>query len=321
MEPGLARVFIFPFIKKQLIISVKELLMSLFTLAEKWLQDTPQRTYSECIHKPARALGTTTTCGGRGSAFGFLPFRLFASLFVFPPPPVLSCRSARKPADLEQVGVYVPGLPPDLCKGHSDRVTLPVSGMGRKAGGYDQSAAHPGSQDLLPKSSGVGDAHAFHCTLCCGSPSVAWAVLAALSSSEQHPAHPEEATQVLSQQHTWGYILSPAEKRLALMFPSASDFSMASGCWLGVCAFLYMANFGIPQYWKIVSWQDFRPPFDVTVFQCGLTHNQTAQCYQRITEQTRQRAHLSSPEMIVRLLLMSSGCFQQTWMSVSGLYI
>lgn len=41
MEPGLARVFIFPFIKKQLIIPVKELLMSLFTLAEKWLQDAP----------------------------------------------------------------------------------------------------------------------------------------------------------------------------------------------------------------------------------------------------------------------------------------
>lgn len=83
MEPWLARVFIFPFIKKQLIIPVKELLMSLFTLAEKWLQDTPQRTYSECIHKPARALGTTSNLQ-RGSALGFLPFRLFASLFFLP---------------------------------------------------------------------------------------------------------------------------------------------------------------------------------------------------------------------------------------------
>lgn len=103
MEPGLARVFIFPFIKKQLIIPVKELLMSLFTLAEKWLQDTPQRTYSECIHKPARALGTTNNLW-RGSAFGFLPFHLFVSLFVFLPPPVQFNRSGRKPADLEHAG-------------------------------------------------------------------------------------------------------------------------------------------------------------------------------------------------------------------------
>lgn len=103
MEPGLARVFIFPFIKKQLIIPVKELLMSLFTLAEKWLQDTPQRTYSECIHKPARALGTTNNLR-RGSAFGILPFRLFASLVVFPPSPVPFNRSGRKPADLEHAG-------------------------------------------------------------------------------------------------------------------------------------------------------------------------------------------------------------------------
>lgn len=106
MEPGLARVFIFPFIKKQLIIPVKELLMSLFTLAEKWLQDTPQRTYSECIHKPARALGTTNNLR-RGSAVGFLPFRLSDSLFVFPPSLAQLDRSGGKPADLERAGWVV----------------------------------------------------------------------------------------------------------------------------------------------------------------------------------------------------------------------
>lgn len=58
-----------------------------------------------------------------------------------------------------------------------------------------------------------------------------------------------------------------------LMFSSASTFSTASGCWHGVCTLLYRASFGILQYWKTVSWHDFRHPFDITGSQCGVTHN------------------------------------------------
>lgn len=100
MEPGLARVFIFPFIKKQLIIPVKELLMSLFTLAEKWLQDTPQRTYSECIHKPAGALGTTNNLRRERKCFWISAFPSVCFFVCFSSP------SSAVPQIWEETGVF-----------------------------------------------------------------------------------------------------------------------------------------------------------------------------------------------------------------------
>lgn len=129
-----------------------------------------------------------------------------------------------------------------------------------------------------PNSSGEGDAHVSPCVAPCAVALHPQHGLAALSSSEQPRAAPKSSpggTFRSCPSSTSGGTSTPQQRRtrLALMFSSASAFSMASGCWLGACALLVRAKFGIPQDWKTFSWHDFRHPFDVTGFQCGLAHN------------------------------------------------
>lgn len=92
-----------------------------------------------------------------------------------------------------QAGIYTPGLPPGLCKGHSDRVTLPVRQLtGRKEGrrvcSDCSSPRKPGSAARIIRRGKCP------CLLLCGPSSTRG--LAALSSSGQHQLHPEEATPV-----------------------------------------------------------------------------------------------------------------------------
>lgn len=158
------------------------------------------------------------------------------------------------------VGMYIHELPLDSCKGHSVSVKLPVGQLvGSRGRGRALSPAHPQSQDLLPKSSGDGDAHISHCTLWCGPSPMAWDGCPQQPQAEEHPSPPRRRplrscpnnmcrdTSTLCQR-----------RRVAGMFSSACAFSAASGCWPGASVVLYWAKFGIPQCWKTFSWHHFR---------------------------------------------------------------
>lgn len=157
-----------------------------------------------------------------------------------------------------QVRMYIPELPPDLCKGHSISMKLPVRQLMESRGrGCALSPTHPRSQDLLPKSSGLEDAHLSHCTLCCG-PSPTWDGCPQQPQAEVHQLYPWGG-------HS-GHVLRARvgihplwqRRRVAEMFSSACAFSAASGCWLGASAVPYWAKFVIPQHWKTFCWHCLR---------------------------------------------------------------
>lgn len=265
MEPGLARVFIFPFIKKQLIIPVKELLMSLFTLAEKWLQDTPQRTYSECIHKPGRALGTTNNLCRQRKCFWISAFPSVCFFVCFSSPSSAvaqiceetgrygACRLGSVFMDCHQI----------CARGAETAWHCQSWLMGRMRSGCS-SPREPGCAAQI-----AGVEMPIHLVSACAVVflhGMGWLPSAALSSQ----LHPERTLRSCPSSTEQGSSSPQQRTSLALMF-SASALSLLA--W-SLCTPL-QANFGIPQYWKTLSWLDFRHPFDVTGFQCGLTHNYT----------------------------------------------
>lgn len=162
-----------------------------------------------------------------------------------------------------QVGVCVHGLPPDLCQGCRDSVTLPVVAHGEDALGCS-SPREPGCAAQI-----AGVEMPIHLVSACAVVflhGMGWLPSAALSSQ----LHPERTLRSCPSSTEQGSSSPQQRTSLALMF-SASALSLLA--W-SLCTPL-QANFGIPQYWKTLSWLDFRHPFDVTGFQCGLTHNYT----------------------------------------------
>lgn len=116
---------------------------------------------------------------------------LFLCLFFFPLQCSLTDLGGNQQIWSTQVGMCIPELPPDLRKGHSVSVKLPVGQlMGSGERGCALSSTHPQSQDLLPKSSGDGDAHVSHCTLCCGPSYMAWDGCPQQPQAEAHSSPP-----------------------------------------------------------------------------------------------------------------------------------
>ena len=90
-----------------------------------------------------------------------------------------------------QAGLYIPELPLDSRKGHSFSVKLSVRWlMGSRGRGSALSPTHSLSQDLLPKSSGDGEANVSYCTLCCSPSSMAWDGFPQQPQAEAHRSPP-----------------------------------------------------------------------------------------------------------------------------------